>query len=125
MKRIAKKKTVAQRIAEGMRELEHAMETGKPLHELFTVRTVEVPEPSAYDAKTVRRTRERLRVSQGIFAKLVGVSVELVEHWEQGVCVPRGTVRRLLDEINRDPDDFARRHIVGEDPTAGRRRKAG
>jgi putative transcriptional regulator len=103
--------TVAQRIAQGMGELEHAMRSGKPLHELFTVRTVEVPNPTIYDAKSVRKVRDRLQVSQAVFAKLLGVSVELVEHWEQGVCAPRPVVRRLLDEISRNPAEFLARHI--------------
>jgi DNA-binding transcriptional regulator YiaG len=54
----------------------------------------------------------RLRVSQAVLAKLLGVSVELVEHWEQGVCEPRRAIRRLLDEIARDPAGFLRRHIT-------------
>jgi DNA-binding transcriptional regulator YiaG len=106
-----KQKTVAERIAEGMGELVEAMRTGKPLHELFTVRTVEIPDPAVYDARAVRATRRRLSVSQAIFARLLGVSVELVEHWEQGLSVPRPVVRRLLDEVNRDPDGFRERHF--------------
>jgi putative transcriptional regulator len=107
----AKRRTVAERLAAGMRELEMAMRSGKPLHELFTVRTVEIPDPARYDAKAVRKSRQRLHVSQAVFAKLLGVSVELVEHWEQGVREPRAVVRRLLDEINRDPNDFLSRHV--------------
>ncbi len=111
MKKRPSQKTVAQQIRQGMRELEQAMKDGKPLHELLTARVVEIPEPTVYDATAVRRTRLRLHVSQVLFAKLLGVSVELVEHWEQGICVPRGAVRRLLDEVNMNPDGFLGRHI--------------
>jgi len=122
MKKTTNRSTVAKRIAEGMRELEQAMKAGKPLHELLTARTVEIPDPSAYDARSVRRTRLALHVSQAVFAKLLGVSAELVEHWEQGRAVPRGAVRRLLDEINLNPSDFLSRHLAA----ANRRtRKAG
>ncbi|MFI5379737.1 MAG: helix-turn-helix domain-containing protein [Tepidisphaerales bacterium] len=103
--------TVAQRIAQGMAELGEAMRSGKPLHELFTVRTVEVPDPPSYDAKSVRKLRDRFQVSQAVFARLLGVSAELVEHWEQGICMPRPVVRRLLEEISRNPADFLARHI--------------
>lgn len=106
-----KRRTVAQRIAQGMLELEQVMESGRAPHEVFTVRTVEISDPAVYRAKDVRATRDRLHVSQTIFAKLIGVSPELVEHWEQGICAPRGIARRLLDEINRDPSDFLRRHL--------------
>jgi putative transcriptional regulator len=77
---------------------------GVPIESRFTVRTVEVPgEPARYDAASVRATRERLGVSQSIFAHLIGVSVMLVRAWEQGQRVPAPWARRLLDEVNRDP----------------------
>jgi DNA-binding transcriptional regulator YiaG len=51
--------------------------------------TVALPEPpSAYDAAAVRATRDRLGVSQAIFAHLLGVSAVLVRAWEQGHCTP-------------------------------------
>jgi putative transcriptional regulator len=111
MKKTTNRKPVAQRIAAGMAELEQAMRSDKPAHELFTIRTVEISDPSVYDATAVRNMRNRLHVSQAVFAKLLGASVELVEHWEQGRCVPRGVVRQLLDEINRDPSGFLTHHI--------------
>jgi DNA-binding transcriptional regulator YiaG len=122
MSKSAKPKTVAERLREGMGELEHAMRSGKPLHELFTVRTVQIPDPRRYDARAVKASRERLNVSQTVFAKLLGVSVELVENWEQGRGTPRAVVRRLLDEINRNPSDFLARHTTHIDRTL---RKAG
>jgi DNA-binding transcriptional regulator YiaG len=111
MKKNKRRLTAALRIAQGMRELEAAMRSGKAPHELFTVRTAEVPDPARYDAKAIRKIRSHLQVSQAVFAKLLGVSVELVEHWEQGVCVPRRVVCRLLDEIGRNPTEFLARHI--------------
>ena len=105
------RKTVARRIAQGMAELEHVMASGRSPRDVFTMRTVEIASPATYGARQVRATRNRLNVSQAVFAKLLGVSAELVEHWEQGVCLPRGIARRLLDEINHDPADFLSRHI--------------
>ena len=71
-----------------------------------TVREVEIPEPTGYAAKDVRATRQRLRVSVAVFARLVGVSAKLVEHWEQGRRAPSKLAARLLDRINADPDGF-------------------
>jgi DNA-binding transcriptional regulator YiaG len=77
---------------------------GIPLSSRFTVSTVELPnEPAAYDGAAVRATRQKLGVSQAIFAHLLGVSAMLVRAWEQGQRRPAMWARRLLDEVNRDP----------------------
>lgn len=77
---------------------------GIPIESRFTVRTAELPdEPTAYDALAVRATRQKIGVSQAIFAHLMGVSAMLVRAWEQGQRAPALWARRLLDEVNRDP----------------------
>jgi DNA-binding transcriptional regulator YiaG len=74
------------------------------LESRFTVRTAEMPqEPAPYDAVAIRETRQRIAVSQAIFAHLLGVSPTLVRAWEQSQRRPALWARRLLDEINRDP----------------------
>ena len=45
-------------------------------------------------------------MSQAVFAKVMGVSTELVQHWEQGIREPSGIARRLLDRVNADPAAF-------------------
>jgi len=117
MKRInTKPKRLGERITEALTELHDALRSGRPLEEQLTVRTVEIAAPRLYSAKDVRRMRHRLAVSQAVFARLIGVSVQLVEHWEQGVANPRPLARRLLDEIDRDPDSFLTRHIADDGP---------
>jgi DNA-binding transcriptional regulator YiaG len=75
-----------------------------PIESRFTVRTVELPDqPAAYDARAIRTTRDRIGVSQAIFAHLLGVSLTLVRSWEQDQRTPALWARRLLDEMNRDP----------------------
>jgi DNA-binding transcriptional regulator YiaG len=82
-------------------EVEHSR---IPIESRFTIRTVELPDPAAeYDAIAVRTTRDRLGVSQSVFAHLLGVSAMLVRAWEQGQRSPAMWARRLLDEVNRDP----------------------
>jgi len=78
--------------------------TGIPIASRFTVRTVDLPDqPKAYNAAAVRATRNKIGVSQAIFAHLIGVSAMLVRAWEQGQRRPAMWARRLLDEVNRDP----------------------
>jgi putative transcriptional regulator len=91
-------------IVASLREAIEVEKAGVPIESRFTVRTVELPEPpSVYDAVAVRATRDRLGVSQTIFAQLLGVSPTLVRAWEQGQRYPAIWARRLLDEVNRDP----------------------
>lgn len=77
---------------------------GIPLASRFTVRTADLPDqPGAYDEARVRATRDKIGVSQAIFAHLLGVSATLVWAWEKGQRRPAMWARRLLDEVNRDP----------------------
>ena len=108
MKKQAKSTKAGRQIIAALQEILDAQASGKPMAGMkVTVRDVEVAQPAAYDARAVQTTREKLGVSQPVFAQLVGVSVMLAQSWEQGKRFPDGTARRLLDEINRDPRRFA------------------
>jgi putative transcriptional regulator len=93
-----------QKIVAGLKEIAEALESGVPLERQFTVRHVTVPEPGTYDARRIKEIRHQLGISQRLFAHLVGVSVILEQAWEQGRRAPNNTARRLLDEMQRDPD---------------------
>jgi putative transcriptional regulator len=85
-------------------EFAEALEAGIALDSKYTIRRVEVPDPPAeYSAHAVRATRDKIGVSQSVFAHLLGVSTILVQAWEQGNRVPAAWARRLLDEVNHDP----------------------
>ena len=103
------RRSVAARVIQGLTELSEALRSGEPLERRFTVRTVTVRDPTKYSPRQIRQTRLRLGISQALFARLVGVSVKLVEHWESGIRTPSPLARRLLDEINADPDHWQRK----------------
>jgi putative transcriptional regulator len=115
-KKISRRRALAQPMTAKGREivasLSQAVEverSGMPLASIFSVRTVELPDkPSQYDAASIRATREKIGVSQAIFAHLLGVSVMLVRAWEQSQRVPAMWARRLLDEMNHDPPHWRR-----------------
>lgn len=93
-----------QEIIASLTELVETIEAGIPLETRFTVRTAEAPNPpGTYDGRTIRDTREKIGASQALFSSLLGVSVALVQSWEQGHRRPAAWARRLLDEVNRDP----------------------
>lgn len=101
----AKKTNAAGReILAALREVHEAVTTAD--HSTLTVREVEIDAPGHYDSAAVRRLRNELGVSQRLFAQLLGISPELVEHWEQGITQPRPVARRLLDRISADPAGY-------------------
>lgn len=80
------------------------------LPEVLTVRKVKLDlRPRPFNAAEVRAIRDRLRVSQGVFAEFLGVSTSTVQDWEQGVSPPRGPVCRIMEEMLRDPVQWHRR----------------
>jgi putative transcriptional regulator len=115
---------VGDRIIRGLTELRDTLRDGVPLSRRFTVRTVEIPEPEEFRPVRIRALRERLQLSQGVFAALVGVSKVLVQSWEQGVREPSPLARRLLAEIERDPRRWQRMVAADEGGTQHRRRSA-
>ena len=98
-------KVAGKAILADLTEFAEALESGIPLATKYTIRRVSVPDPPAnYSAQSVRATRDKIGVSQTVFAHLLGVSTILVQAWEQGNRSPAAWARRLLDEVNHDPN---------------------
>ena len=53
---------------------------------------------------SVAGTRGKLGLSQAEFAKLLGISVRTLHHWEQGTRTPTGAARVLLRVASRHPE---------------------
>jgi putative transcriptional regulator len=69
------------------------------------LRTTALPaSPPDLDAQAVRRLRRRCRMSQGVFARLLNVSVKTVQSWEQGERKPSQAALRLLQVLAERPD---------------------
>ena len=51
----------------------------------------------------VRRTRERIGLSQDRFAAAIGVSASTLRKWEQGQRQPTGAAKTLLKVMEREP----------------------
>jgi putative transcriptional regulator len=60
-------------------------------------RTYEIPPPE------IRMVRDRLDVSQGEFAVMIGVSTRTLQNWEQGRRQPEGPAKALLTVASRNP----------------------
>jgi putative transcriptional regulator len=54
-------------------------------------------------SKSIPATRRRLGLSQTEFARLLGISVRTLHHWEQGTRQPTGAARVLLRVAAQHP----------------------
>ncbi|MDX9872781.1 MAG: helix-turn-helix domain-containing protein, partial [Clostridia bacterium] len=66
-------------------------------------RVIRVKEVPVYTAANIKNIRIGLKLSQATFAHVLGVNVKTVEAWEAGTNPPRGTARRLLEIIEKNP----------------------
>jgi len=97
--------SVGGRMVERLKRFAEALETTDRLPDRFTCRTVKLNlEPARYSPRRVKEARETLCASQAIFAQFIGVSTSTVQDWEQGAKPPRGSARRIMDEILQNPD---------------------
>lgn len=69
--------------------------------------TIEIPDlPPEFNKTEVKAVRERLNVSQPIFAKILGVSSDTVKAWERGANRPSGSSARLIQIAKEEPQAF-------------------
>ncbi len=54
-------------------------------------------------SEQIKTIREKTRLSQAVFAKLLNVSLSSVRQWEQGKRIPTGSTKVLLDLLNKSP----------------------
>ena len=64
-----------------------------------------------YDAEGVKKIRTSLRLTQVMFAGLLGVSLKTVEAWEAGRNIPMGPASRVLDLLSED-ETVARKFVM-------------
>ncbi len=69
-----------------------------------TARKARLELPPYYPPHLVRDIRQKLSVSQAIFAQMLGVSASTVRAWEQGKREAEGPVGRLLQIAEMYPD---------------------
>jgi len=57
--------------------------------------------------QSIKRTRQRLRLTQASFGTLIGVSTDAVRAWEAGRRVPSQLARVALEQALRSPEVLA------------------
>jgi putative transcriptional regulator len=92
-----------------------------------TARDVQLRRSEPPTAARIRAIRDRLELSQKVFADLLNVSAATVRAWEQGQRVPDGPSVRLLELAQHHPAtllDLATRPPARERRRSGSRPKA-
>ena len=98
MKPKTKRKPLAERLEQGLRE---GIQFAKGE---ITLRTTEIPPPPAgIVAKDVIALREKARMSQTVFARVLNVSTKTVQSWEQGQRKPSHAALRMLQIFRSKP----------------------
>lgn len=91
-----------------------------------TARKARLERPPWYPPYLVREIRQKLAVSQAIFAQMLGVSTSTVRAWEQGKRECEGPASRLLQIAEAHPEVL--KEVCGEiipaTPGAPRRPRA-
>jgi DNA-binding transcriptional regulator YiaG len=98
--------------------LTQALEHVQGKRELRT--TVLRPPPPLLAAREVRRLRDALHASQGVFARYLNVSTKLVQAWEAGRRSPEGPALLLLHLVAQDPALATRAPWAAAAPRRGR-----
>ena len=64
--------------------------------------------------RTIRQTRQRLRMSRSAFAHRLGVNPRTLERWEQGRSKPNDQATALILLVRKYPDTLVRLETVAE-----------
>jgi len=88
-------RNIGQETLEGIKEIKRFKKGEFKL----IARTLNEPSP----AKIIRK---RLKLSQSVFASLMGVSPRTIQDWEQGRRTPQGPARSLLRIAEQNPEIF-------------------
>ena len=57
-----------------------------------------------FSVPDIKKTRERLHMSQAEFATMIGVSARTLQNWEQGRRTPEGPAQALLRVAAKNPE---------------------
>lgn len=89
-----KRKSLSQTLVDAAKDLDFEKITVDKLEAL------NIPEVKNLSPKEIRKIREKLNASQGVFARYLNVNPSTVQKWEQGTARPQNAALRLLNLIN-------------------------
>lgn len=111
-----------QSLAEARAASRGEAEAARRVRRRMTARATVVQPPRAYGADTIQEIRERMGLSQTVFARVLNASSDTVNAWEQGKRHPDGMALTLLEVAERHPGVLMER--VREKPVQRARAKS-
>lgn len=82
----------------------HGRDAAKSAKTALDLRQAELPgRPKPMKPADIRALRESLNASQSLLARLLNVSSNAVESWEQGIRAPRQATLKLLHIAKKNP----------------------
>lgn len=105
-----KKETFGQQLIESAREAVQIERGEREAARItkYTAAEAEVEPPPQYVSGRIKELREKMGLSQPVFAAALNVSTETVRAWEQGKREPDGATLRLLEVAEEHPDILLR-----------------
>jgi putative transcriptional regulator len=91
------KRNIGQEILQGLKEIKQWQ------HGKIKLRTTEIKTPTGTD---ITEIRNRLNLTQQVFAIFMGVSAATLRNWEQGRRSPHGSAKSLLLIAKKAPEAF-------------------
>jgi putative transcriptional regulator len=100
-----KKSTFGQQLIESAREAVQIERGEREAARItrYTAAEAEVEPPPQYVSERIKEIREKMGLSQPVFAAALNVSTETVRAWEQGKREPDGATLRLLEVAEEHP----------------------
>jgi putative transcriptional regulator len=90
---------------EEARSIRHGeSEPARRVRRIVTTQDAAVEPPRHYNGAGVQQIRERMGLSQTVFAKVLNASPETVKAWEQGKREPDGMALALLEVADTHPE---------------------
>ena len=93
IKKRTQRSSVWDMVAESLEDLSRVKDVTTSLREFDQLK---YPAPKQYTARDIRQIREKLHVSQAVFAHLLNTKLTTVQKWQRGVNTPAGPASRLL-----------------------------
>jgi len=111
MKRNYKNLTIGEGIINSLEEAIKYEKDEKPKGaKTHTIIVAPLPE---YKGAKIKQIRNKVGLTQSIFAYVFGVSIKTVEAWESGRNQPNGPAQRMLSILEKDKSFLTKYKLVG------------